>query len=394
MSLPWLRDTMLATGQSPAAVSSSSPQHTSPHLTSPSYRIHLSPGSRRSSTRSAVSRAMNSSAGPKRSSAPSSAVEPPMSPPPLSAPPALEPARPYNHHSPGPDSPPPLAQATLPATAHLPSTSSSRSSSSPELTYSSGSHNLIPISSQGPSQGSQSYSYRGNTSTYQDQSHGAGYTYVHTTPLTHHSSGSNSNSFSSYPNSHANYGAHSLPHINTSSPVLHPQHPHDSPNPTPISSRHSISHISHPQSYPQNHSSSTEPASPASSHSHHSGPTTPSYVYHDDGHGYHHSNGIVNDQSSLSNGHLPHHQTSYHPSSVSVHSHHRFDSPPPTLAPIQEHRYNRRDDRHTDSHSSGSYLHHNTHSMSNDFHYHPSMALGHNTWKSESGIRKGVGALV
>ncbi|RDB20189.1 hypothetical protein Hypma_013143 [Hypsizygus marmoreus] len=360
------------------------------------YRIHLSPGSRRSSTRSSVARAMNSS-GPGKRAIPAS-VESPPSPPPLS-PPALEPARIYSHHSTPPDSPPPLAQATLPATAHLPS-SSRRSSTPPELSYPQ-SHHLGSISSQSSNHASQPYSYRSGTTTYQEQSQGAGFTYVHTTPLSHSSTSSNPSSFSSYSNSHNGYTNHSLPQINTSPPILHPRHHHDSPNPTPISSRHSISHISHPHSYSQNQPSSAGPASPASSHSvssQTSGPATPSsYVYHDDSHAYHHHNGtMIGDQQGLSNVHS--HLVHQGYSSMSVQNQHhqgRFDSPPPVLAPIQEPRYihHHRDERHSQSRLSGSYLH-QPQPIPTEYQYHQSMALGHGAWKSESGMRKGVGALV
>lgn len=118
------------------------------------YRIHLSPGSRRNSARSVISRVMHSpgSAGGKRG---------------VSPPPALEPARLYSHHSQSPpDSPPPLTQATLPATALR-----SPEPASPDSPYS---HLSMPPTPT-------SYSYRTGTSTYQEQP-GSGYTYVHTTP--------------------------------------------------------------------------------------------------------------------------------------------------------------------------------------------------------------------
>ncbi|KAK0230094.1 hypothetical protein IW262DRAFT_1452995 [Armillaria fumosa] len=117
------------------------------------YRIHLSPGSRRNSARSVISRVMNS---------PGSGLKRGVSPPP-----ALEPARLYSHHSQSPpDSPPPLTQATLPATALR-----SSEPASPDSPYS---HLSMPPTPT-------SYSYRTGTSTYQEQP-GSGYTYVHTTP--------------------------------------------------------------------------------------------------------------------------------------------------------------------------------------------------------------------
>ena len=71
------------------------------------------------------------------------------------------------------------------------------------------------------------------------------------------------------------------------------------------------------------------------------------------------------DQPSLTDGHISTHGQLYH----------RFDSPPPMLAPIQDERYIRRDDRHSGSHS---YLHHPqpTRMPNNDY-------PGHGGWKPE-----------
>jgi zinc finger protein CreA/MIG len=247
----------------------------------------------------------------------------------------------------------------------------------------------------GAAQNSQPYSYRSGTTTYQEQSHGAGFTYVHTTPTS--SSASSSASFSSsYSGSHNNFN--NLPHINTSSPVIHSQHLQDSPNPSAThSNRHSISHIS-PQPYPHSQPSSAGPPSPASSHSvssQTSGPPTPSYVYHDDAHAYHHGSGMVS-EPGIGNGHINSHgglvHQSYSPAVVqSLHS--RFDSPPPTLPPIQDERYIRREDSHSGSHSHSSYLHHSQ-SLSNDYQYHHPISLGHGGWKPENGLRKSIASLV
>lgn len=278
--------------------------------------------------------------GAKRGAGAAAVPEPPNAPPPLSSPPALEPARIYTHHGTPPDSPPPLAQATLPATAHLPDGSSSRSSSSPEQSYSP----YVPLN-----MGNSQYSYRSGTTTYQEQSQGSGFTYVHTTPLSH-----------SPPNSSTN----SLSYSSSSHDTFNNSHP----------SRHSISHITSYNAPATSASSTTTPPSPASSHSvssHTSGPPTPTYNVYDDSQARYHSNAIIADH-----GHL-------YPSAG------RFDSPPPTLAPIQE----RRDDCHPQSHASSPYIHH-PQPLSNDYPHYPPLSIGHAPWKSESGLRKGVGALI
>ncbi|KAF8634625.1 hypothetical protein AX15_000802 [Amanita polypyramis BW_CC] len=368
------------------------------------YRIHLSPGSRRSSTRSAIARAMSSSSPIKRNTVPSPDIQ---FPPPPMTPPALEPARIYTH-SPPPDTPPPLAPATLPM--HITDPISNRSSSSPDA-YSPGNHHLMSMSSNSMSlPGSQSYSYRSGTTTYQEQSQGAGFTYVHTTPL--HSTSNSTNGF--YSNAHGNLGYHSMPHMNSSATVIHNSRHNSEPSISGMASRHSISHISHPHSYSQAHSPSGGPPSPASSHSvssHTSGPPTPTYpVFHDDGHTYH--NGMMSNEA---NGH-PHmgvashalhpnnvyHQNGSQPQSSSsgalgLHAGRFTDSPPPTLAPIQDERFIRREDRHPaqshQSHSSPPYIHH-PQPMSSEYPYSQHLGLTSAGWKSENGLRKGVGALV
>lgn len=362
-----------------------------------SYRIHLSPGSRRSSTRSAGSRGAK-----KAAAAAVAAQEPPPISPSLSSPPPLEPARIYSHHSQSPpDSPPPLAQATLPATATLPMTASrmetasdrSSSSSSPETSYTTPNHHLVPMSSQSlalSGGNSQNYSYRSGTSTYQEQSQVNGFTYVH----------ANSNSANSIPNS----GSYSSAHDNYS--MHHQSGQNRDHSPVSMSSRHSISHISHPQSsYPQQHqthTSSAGPASPASSQSvssHTSGPPTPTYpVFHDDGsHTYHQSNNMIVDHSAMNNNHINTQAHMMHStySSNGVPSQPRFASPPPTLAPIQDVRLIRaRDDRHhhAQSHNTSTYLHHPQPLASDSYSYHQSLGLGHGAWKGDNGMRKNVGA--
>ena len=237
-------------------------------------------------------------------------------------------------------------------------TSSTRSSSSsPE--YNSGSH-LVSMS---PHLGQPGYSYRSGTTTYQEQSQGAGFTYVHTTPISQSSS---------YGGSHENFSSRENP-----------------------SNRHSISHISHPQSYP----SAQGPPSPSSSQSvssQTSGPPTPTYpAFHDESRGTYQSNGMMSNHSGMSNGHMSSHSHLVHHTynSNGVQENGRFDSPPPILAPIQDERFVRRDDHHQQqSHTSTPYIHH-PQPLTNEYPtYHQPMGLGHGAWKAESGMRKGVGA--
>ena len=411
MSFPRLRNTVFSPGQPPTTVSIGlffffvDTHRLCPHRLGnglnadwylSSYRIHLSPGSRRSSARSAASKAMNGKKGNNHATA---ATESPSAPTALSPPP-LETARVYNHHSTPPDSPPALAQATLPATASLPLTNSrmspgrSSSSSSPDTSYPPNDHHLVSLQSQGLSN-PPNYNYRSGTTTYQEQSQAPGYTYVHTTPITHPSSGSsNGNSFSSY----------SSPHDNFSVSPIQPQNEHRDNSPVSISSRHSISHISHPQSSYQ--SSTASPPSPTSSQSvssHNSGPPTPNYsVFHDDAHSYHHqqqhsqhhANGMMNNHHQQQQQQQHHHHAQSHlmqpQNGTHYHSNGRFNSPPPTLAPIQGERLIRRDDsRHSQNHNTSPYIHSQPVS---DYSYHQSLGLGHGAWKAESGMRKGLGA--
>ena len=370
-----------------------------------SYRIHLSPGSRRSAARGSA----RGQTAKKAVIPPPVLAEPPVqvvvpsqpSPPPLSPPP-LEQARiNFTHDISPPDSPPPLAQATLPATATLSiaparmdaASDRSSSSSSPQA-YSSSSQNALPMSSQSASvSAGQTYSYRNGTTTYQEQSPGTGsaYTYVHTTPLSQQSaSASNSSSYSSYPNSanSHNYSNHSLQHHATQS--------RNSPISVSVSSRHSISHISHPHSsYSQNQSSSAGPASPASSHSvssHTSGPPTPTYpVFHDDGQSYHSGNTIMAEHPGLHTTHInsqPHILHNQYPPTVQTSG--RFDSPPPTLAPIQDERLVRRDMRHS-SHHTSPYIHQPQPLPTEYSYHHQALGLGHSTWKGDNNMRRGLG---
>ncbi|KAF8881161.1 hypothetical protein CPB84DRAFT_1735265 [Gymnopilus junonius] len=366
------------------------------------YRIHLSPGSRRSSTRSGAARGSKKSANPPPAHSESPSLPPPP-PPPLSPPP-LEQARAYAHTNSPPDSTPPLAQATLPATATLPITvsrmdaASDRASSSVSPQgYPPSNHNLVPISPQSVAMSGGQYSYRSGTTTYQEQSQGTGtaYTYVHTTPLPQQTTTtSHGGPYPTYPNSATNhsYNSHSMQQH-------HANQNRGSPVSVPVSSRHSISHISHPHpSYSQNQPSSSGPASPASSHSvssHNSGPPTPTYpVFHDEAQAYHHHGGsMMAEHPGLHTTHInsqqPHILHNPYPTSVQA-SGGRFESPPPTLAPIQNDRWSRRDERHS-SHHGLPYIHQPQPLSSTEYVYHSTLGLGHGAWKGDGSMRKGVG---
>ena len=142
-----------------------------------SYRIHLSPGSRRNSRRPG---------GTKRAAAAKLPVDLP--------PPTLEDVSVYAHHLTPPDSPVPLVQPMDPAGPSPPL------SSTPEQPY----YGLADSSYV-------SYSYRNATTTYQEQGQGSGFTYIHTTPLTSASHDGSRHSIShimSYPASPASSSSH------------------------------------------------------------------------------------------------------------------------------------------------------------------------------------------
>lgn len=236
------------------------------------------------------------------------------------------------------------------------------------------SQSMVPQLSQ-----SQQYSYRSGTTTYQEQSQGAGvggFTYVHTTPISH-SSGNTppSSATSSFSGSYSS--SHHSHHHQQQQQHHHHEGGYRDVSPVSISSRHSISHISHPQQRHHHHHSG--PPSPASSHSvssHTSGPPTPtSYppVFHDEHHQSYHGH---------NNTHAHHQQQQMGPA---TYGNARFDSPPPTLAPIQDERLIRRDVERGSPHI------YQPQPMP-EYQYHS--GLGHGAWKNEGGLRKGVGALV
>lgn len=229
---------------------------------------------------------------------------------------------------------------------------------------------------------SQSYSYRSGTSTYQEQSQGNGFQYIHAGS----GSGNSISNGNSYSSNHDSYSMHQSSQNRGNSPVS-------------ISSRHSISHISHPQSSYSQAQSTAAPASPSSQSvsSHTSGPPTPTYpVFHDDGaHAYHQSNGMMAEHAGMGASHInsqSHMMHNAYSSSGTINNQSRFESPPPILAPIQDVRFIRhRDDRHSQSHGS-SYMHQPQPLGGESYSYHQSLGLGHGAWKGESGMRKNIGA--
>lgn len=382
MPFPWLRNAVLTTRQSTTTVSHFNPSffvacsmRGTRILTysicsacvvfglganlflSRSYRIHLSPGSRRNSK----SRVLGTTA--KRTSAILDPPPPPPSPP--LSPPRLEPARIYMHHSTPPDSPPPLAHATLPVLDSL----------SGDNQYSAVNQHSLISPGLPPS-----YSYPTGTS-YGESSQ---FSYVN----------DSSSSFPSYHNSQE-YETHHLPHLNT---VIPPSHSH-SPSPVSsisIGSRHSIAHISHPYN-------GTNPPSPASSQSISSHPPTPPLTYPIYENDYHHgNNSIVHEQLPLSaHTHIPQHHHSPHSTyspTMAIHpsaipSSPRYPSPPPVLAPLQGNVHNNHTQYLHHSHSGSADFGGYRHSYSHHHHHHPrhlSLA-GHDAWKAHS---KGIEGLV
>lgn len=327
-----------------------------------SYRIHLSPGSRRSSARTNAARKRASASS---SSTRSTNTESPS--PQQKATPPLEQGR-YSYHSISAASTPPLGQVSLPPVSALPHSRTApvtgrlSGTSSPHSSYSSDTHQVLrPLSSPVlslPVSSSLHYNYRSND----DQTSSNSYSAFVNTPTdlgasqNHAVGGSNF----AYANTQATYGAHSR----SASPS------------GVVSSRHSISHINNPQ-YPS-HGQSPSPNS-VSSHTSHSGPPTPTYPIP-----YSHSataavhNGQMHTQ-------VNHFQNVYTPNPVVADSP-RF-LPPLTLAPIPDERYIRRVDLLRPPHNPTPYLHHSQ-PFSNYSPYHQSIGLGHG-WKPE-GMRKGL----
>ncbi|KAJ3874065.1 hypothetical protein F5051DRAFT_380060 [Lentinula edodes] len=325
------------------------------------YRIHLSPGSRRTSSRSSASRRGRRGTTDNNASPPASqqdyslaSEQPPLSPPPLVpvsipapslSPPPLQPVRATGtdvRYSPPPDSPPPLAHATMTVAyhhAHQRASPASSATSSPESTSFPSTNMISPpplaqLHSVHPSTSTQSNTYGFRTNgAYQDHSGtSTAYSYGQSESPTSENYQATSEGYTSnqYP----------LPRIETLAPKddlsASPSVAISNTSLTGVNSRHSISHISHSHTaYPRMMSSSmnsrpsTGPPSPASSHStshsvvSHSGPPTPNgYTTYDPESG----------QSS------PYDQTSpplsSHPGGPILEPSLSRYSPPPVLAPI------------------------------------------------------------
>ncbi|KAF8555554.1 hypothetical protein OG21DRAFT_1507564 [Imleria badia] len=372
------------------------------------YRIHLSPGSRRSSssaTRAAIARAVGVN-GSKNSRSSSAIVTPErLSSDPPSPPPALE----HALIPPPPESPPPLVQAF-----HVPvyndsmnsGSSSSRSPTPLENAYPLISHSQGLTNGHMASQPSPMAShYSDSPPTYTESSQHSGYGYV--SPTSH--APATSAVEQSYDYSYSEKSP--LPRLQSaalhhaSMGSMHDHSPPSSAHLSSVSSRLSISHLSHPQSYPNHYHAVSSPSPDSghsvSPHSQASGPPTPSYsAYQDDRHDgtTYHTIESVPDHSGLANGyvssqsHIIH--GSYNHSMMAQQSLPRYDSPPPILAPIQDERVIRGDLRVSHvQHSpvsnipatplSSSYLHSSIHS----YPYHaPHLSLNQ-TWKHDTLLR-------
>ena len=355
---------MFSPGQSPATVCLIFLHYLLCILMSISYRIHLSPGSRRNATRTKTPRKRRTPANPE--SAASQHLQTPL----------VEEGRIIAHHF-SPDSTPPLIQATLPSASTLPHPRISQTSS-PSSSYSPNTHHILPAMSSPdlplPVSSPLSYSHRSGTA-YQSPAN----TYstfandpTGTSQISSHNAVGTGDF--TYSHSHSNYGDHSQQHSRSTSPSA------------AMPSRHSLSHISNPR-YP----SSYRPPSPTSVSSHtsaHSGSPTPTYhVSYADTHTYSHPHSaMVSNQPTVNNSQINSQtylfQNVYTPTPRYL--------PPLTLAPIQDDRYTRRleSPRYSQSHNSP-YLHHSQSFTG----YHHSIGLGYSPWKSEA-MRKGVGATV
>ena len=325
-----------------------------------SYRIHLSPGSRRSSssaTRAVIARAVGATSRSSRSAGLLAVSDRSSND---NTPPPLEHAIP-----PPPDSPPPLVPAFSMYSDSL--QSNSRSPTPHENAYPTLSQHTQPmLNGHAPPQHSPIQPhFHDSPPSYTEPSHSSGYSY-------HPSSATaaiqdHSYQYSSYDEKPSASRLQSALH-QSSMDNIHDHPPPSSTHVSSLSSRLSISHLSHPQSYPANYSSPSPDSSHSvsvSPHSQASEPSTPNYsTYRDDG--GHDTTGTsypsLDEHPGLSNGYMS--GSSAHmgvPGSAAAYSHHshhphtnpgmaipqhslpRYDSPPPILAPIQDERVVRGD---------------------------------------------------
>lgn len=375
------------------------------------YRIHLSPGSRRSSssaTRAAIARAVGAAPRANRSTG-LLTMSDRSSHDGLTTPPPLEHAIP-----PPPDSPP----ALVPAYPIYPDTIQSSSVSSRSPTPLENTYPIIPPHSQPLSNGHVAQHsplqthFADSPPSFSESAHSSGYGYhaPGTAPsVQDHNNYQYSQSYDEKPSTAR---LHSALHQSSMDSI----HDHSPPSSTHVpshSSRLSISHLSHPQSYPVHYSTPSPDSSHSvsvSPHSQASEPSTPSYpTYRNEGShdttatSYHSlddhmSNGYISG-SSAHIGVQPSFHTSQHSMGIPQQNLPRYDSPPPTLAPIQNERIVRGDMGRLAPHvqvpslststslgpSAYAMTHHHshTHSSIGGYPYHASpLSMGHG-WKSE-----------
>ena len=349
----------------PGKITSSSSQSrllviADPELTpSFSYRIHLSPGSRRSSssaTRAAIARAVGANGSTSKSSRSSAVVTPErLSSSSSSPPPPLE----HATLPPPPDSPPALVQA-YPVSVYNDALHSGSNSSRSSTPLENG-YPMISAHSQALSNGHMSSQpsplpshYSDSPPTYTESSH---HSYGYVSPSSHapptsavdHSYDYSYNEKSPLPRLQSS----ALHHASMDS--IHDHSPPTSAQLSSVSSRLSISHISHPQSYPNHYHAVSSPSPDSvhsvSPHSQASGPPTPNYsAYHDDRHdgSAYHTIESVPDHSGMTNGYVSPQSHILHGSyshSIIQQGLPRYESPPPILAPIQDERVIRGDVR-------------------------------------------------
>ncbi|KIO04573.1 hypothetical protein M404DRAFT_1000446 [Pisolithus tinctorius Marx 270] len=368
------------------------------------YRIHLSPGSRRSSssaTRAAIARAVGAATGRSRSSG-LLTMSDRSSHDGLTTPPPLEHAIP-----PPPDSPP----ALVPAYPIYPDTIQSGSVSSRSSTPLENSYPIIPSHSQPLSNGhvaqhSPLQTHFADSPPSFEPAHSSGYGYHAPStgaPVQDHS-------YSYYDEKPSTARLQSALH-QSSMDSMHDHSPPSSAHVPSHSSRLSISHLSHPQSYPVHYSTPSPDSSHSvsvSPHSQASEPSPPNYsAYRSEGN--HDTTTSYSSLDGMSNGYMPGSSThiglppsyhaTHHPMGIPQQNLPRYDSPPPILAPIQDERVVRGDMGRLAQHiqvpslstsatlgaSAYTMSHHHPHAHSSigGYSYHASPLSMGQGWKSE-----------